>query len=66
MILSSMEAAYSAELSFENVGELTEAELYTSFQLFSSEDDLLNCWNEAAASLLLYKRYDLFHIRSVL
>ena len=43
-----MEAAYSAELSFENVGELTEAELYTSFQLFSSEDDLLNCWNEAA------------------
>ena len=48
VILSSMEAAYSAELSFENVGELTEAELYTSFQLFSSEDDLLNCWNEAA------------------
>ena len=32
VILSSMEAAYSAELSFENVGELTEAELYTSFQ----------------------------------
>ena len=48
VILSSMEAAYSAELSFENVEELTEAELYTSFQLFSSEDDLLNCWNEAA------------------
>lgn len=48
VILSSMEVAYSAELSFENAGELTEAELYTSFQLFSSEDDLLNCWNEAA------------------
>ena len=47
-ILSSLEIAYPEGLYFEDASELTEAELYTSFQLFAHEADRLQCWNESA------------------
>lgn len=56
IILSSIENAYSAELYFENARKLTEAQLYTSFQLFSYEDDLLNCWNDTAQAYCYTKK----------
>ncbi len=47
-LLSSLEIAYPEGLYFEDASELTEAELYTSFQLFAHEADRLQCWNESA------------------
>lgn len=52
MILTSMEIAYPDGLYFESPAELSEQELYTSFQLFANQDDLLDCWNEQAGAYL--------------
>lgn len=57
MILSSLEIAYPDGLYFESPAELTEQELYTSFQLFADQDDLLACWDEAAGAYLYSEKF---------
>lgn len=52
MILSSIEIAYPAGLYFESPAELSEQNLYLSFQLFADQDDLLACWDEQAGAYL--------------
>lgn len=56
MILTSIECAYPAGLYFESPAELSELELYTSFQIFASQDDLLACWNEQAGAYLFSEK----------
>ena len=50
--LSDLEAAYSGGLSFESPAELTEEALYTSFQIFAEERNLLDRWDAAAGAYL--------------
>lgn len=52
MILTSIEIAYPDGLYFESPAELSEQELYISFQLFANQDDLLACWDEQAGAYL--------------
>lgn len=62
MILTSIEIAYPAGLFFENPAELSDDALYTSFQLFANQADLLVCWDEQAGAYLFSEAL----IRSVL
>lgn len=57
MILSSLEIAYPDGLYFERPAELTEQELYISFQLFADQDELLACWDEAAGAYLYSEKF---------